>query len=117
MARPGHGEGTVQAFGTGAGFGLMRGILAGLGYAEQRHVFRVRPQRWQAEMFKSKNLRRASDGKRDTKLASAQVAAELFPGVEWLASVRCHKVHSGLTDAACIAAYGLNHYMSDRMPF
>ena len=115
MARPGATGGSVQSFATGAGFGIMRGLLHGRGWVEGKTIFRVFPQVWQKEMFAGLDLRRASDGKRDTKLASVQVAAELFPTVDWRASVRCKMPHSGLTDAACIASYGLKHYAVDRL--
>jgi crossover junction endodeoxyribonuclease RuvC len=90
------GQGVSSMFSIGLGYGMWQGILAGL----QIPFEVVSPQRWQKEMFVGVN-------KADTKAASATVAQRLRPDVDWRASTRCRKPHDGLTDAFCIAEYGV----------
>jgi crossover junction endodeoxyribonuclease RuvC len=88
-ARP--GQGVVSLFSFGTGWGLVRGICAGLGLPYQL----VRPQEWQGEVLKGM-----------PKGSEYLVASRLWPQAEWRATPRCTKPHSGLVDAALIAEYG-----------
>lgn len=83
-------NGAASLFSFGEGFGLLKGIFVGMGF----RMGQVRPQRWQADIMRGR-----------PKGSEAIVAAELFPGVDWRASDRCRKPHSGLVDAALIGEY------------
>ena len=84
-------QGVVAMFSFGAGWGLVRGICAGLGFPYEL----VRPQEWQGEMLKGQ-----PEG------SEYVVISRLWPNAEWRASERCQRAHDGLLDAALIAEYG-----------
>ena len=89
-ARPKQGVAAMFSFGTG--WGLLRGICAGLGFPYEL----VRPQEWQGEVLKGQ-----------PPGSEYLVASRLWPHAEWRASERCQKPHDGLVDAALIAKYGM----------
>jgi len=93
-ARP--GQGVTSTFRTGYGFGLMLGLLAGLGVSYTV----VSPRTWQNVMFKG--LPAHAKPKEKSILA----AQRLWPTVTWTKSARASKPHDGTTDAALIAEYG-----------
>jgi crossover junction endodeoxyribonuclease RuvC len=84
-------QGVVSMFTFGTGWGLVRGICAGMGLPYEL----VRPQEWQAAMLKGQ-----------PPGSEYLVASRLWPNAEWRATERCAKAHSGLVDAALIAEYG-----------
>jgi hypothetical protein len=84
-------QGVVAMFSFGTGWGLVRGICAGLGLSYEL----VRPQEWQGEMLKGQ-----PEG------SEYLVASHLWPNAEWRASERAVKAHDGLLDAALIAEFG-----------
>ena len=84
-------QGVVSMFNFGAGWGLVRGICAGLGLSYEL----VRPQEWKKVMMKGQ-----------PKGSEYLVASRLWPRVNWLATERSRKPHSGVVDAALIAEYG-----------
>lgn len=84
-------QGVTSTFTFGTGFGLLRGICAGLGLSYEL----VRPQEWQGLLLKG--LPRGSE---------YLAASRLWPRAEWRASERSSKAHDGLVDAALIAEYG-----------
>jgi len=84
-------QGVVAMFSFGTGWGLLRGICAGLGLPYEL----VRPQEWQGEVLKGQ-----------PPGSEYLVASRLWPHAEWRASERCQKPHDGLVDAALIALYG-----------
>src|SRR6185312_5022879 len=88
-------QGVASMFTIGMGYGLIRGILAGL---EFRYEL-VHPRTWQTKLFRDLP-------KSDTKAMSVIVAGRLWPAQDWRASERCKVAHNGLTDAALIAEYG-----------
>jgi crossover junction endodeoxyribonuclease RuvC len=88
-------QGVASTFTFAAGWGLIRGILTGLCIPYQL----VTPQAWQKELL-------AGLDRTDTKAAAYLFASRLWPTVDWRASDRCRKPHSGIVDAACIAEYG-----------
>lgn len=85
------GQGVTSMFTFGSGFGLIRGICAGLGMSYQL----VRPQEWQKRMLLG-----------NPKGSEYLVASRIWPNTDWRASPRCRVAHSGLVDAALIAEYG-----------
>jgi hypothetical protein len=85
------GQSVVAMFSFGAGWGLVRGICAGMGLPYEL----VRPQEWQGEMLKGQ-----------PKCSEYLVSSRLWPNADWCASGRFQKPHSGLVDAALIAEYG-----------
>jgi len=95
-AQPQFRDGSKQAFKTGFGYGVMQGILTSLEVPFQI----VAPKIWQKKVFAGLN----SD---NTKIASALFCKQKWPHEEWKATPRCKKIHDGLTDASCIAYYGL----------
>jgi len=84
-------QGVVAMFSFGTGWGLVRGICAGL---RLRYEL-VRPQEWQRLLLLGQ-----PEG------AEYFVAARLWPGISFRSSNRSRKPHSGLVDAALIAEYG-----------
>lgn len=88
-ARP--GQGVTSMFSFGLGFGVIRGVLAGLGFPYEL----VRPQEWQREMLTGQ-----------PKGSEYATASRLWPNTSWTATPRCSRPHSGLVDAALIAEYG-----------
>jgi len=84
-------QGVVAMFSFGTGWGLLRGICAGLGFSYEL----VRPQEWQGEVLKGQ-----------PSGSEYLVASRLWPNTEWRASERCQKPHDGLVDAALIAEFG-----------
>ncbi len=92
--QPHHRDGSKQAFATGDGFGLLRGLCLGLSIP-----FNVVPARtWQKIM-----LNGVSKG--DTKAASIVQAGRLFPGVSLRPTEKSKPSH-GMSDALLIAEYG-----------
>ena len=88
-ARP--GQGVVSMFTFGTGWGLVRGICAGLGLP---YVL-VRPQEWQKEMLAGQ-----------PKGSEYLVASRLWPYADWRVSERSQRNHDGLVDAALICEFG-----------
>lgn len=84
-------QGVTSMFTFGTGWGLVRGICAGLGIPYRL----VRPQEWQRVVMPG--MARGSE---------YCVASRLWPLAEFRASGRCRKPHEGLVDAALIAEYG-----------
>lgn len=84
-------QGVVSMFTFGTGWGLVRGICAGLGLSYEL----VRPQEWKKTVLIGQ-----------PKGSDYLVASRLWPNAEWLASKRCKKPHDGLVHAALIAEYG-----------
>lgn len=84
-------QGVVAMFSFGTGWGLVRGICAGLGFSYEL----IRPQEWQGLMLKGQ-----------PPGSEYLVASRLWPHAEWRASERCAKHHDGLVDAALLAEYG-----------
>lgn len=84
-------QGVTSMFTFGTGWGQLRGICAGLGLPYEL----VRPQEWQRAMLAGQPP--------DSEYL---VASRLWPMVEWRASERAKKPHSGLVDAALIAEFG-----------
>jgi hypothetical protein len=88
-------QGGTSCLTIGVGFGLWRGICAGLGLPREI----VSAPTWQKEMFRGVP---GSDKKdQAARLAQMRVPSlDLFPG-------RRRKPHDGLADACCIALYGI----------
>ena len=84
-------QGVVSMFSFGAGWGLVRGICAGLALPYEL----VRPQEWQRAMLAGQ-----------PKGSEYLVASRLWPNAEWRASERATRPHSGLVDAALLAEHG-----------
>lgn len=96
-------DGPVQAFSFGEGFGLWRGIMAGLGLP---HIL-VRPQTWKAKIL--------SGTKQDKGAAIAWCQAR-YPDVSLLRTPRCASPHDGFADAACLAEYGRREVLGTQAP-
>jgi crossover junction endodeoxyribonuclease RuvC len=85
------GQGVTSMFTFGAGFGLLRGVCAGLGLSYEL----VRPQEWQRSMLAGQ-----------PQGSEYLVASRLWPNADWRASERARTPHDGLVDAALIAEFG-----------
>lgn len=94
-AQPFPGQGAVSMFSIGRGYGIMEGILAGLGLP----YMVIHPKTWQKKMFEGMPHQ-------DTKQASIVTASRLFPGARFFGSDKSTKLHNGMTDAALMAYYG-----------
>ena len=85
------GQGVVSMFSFGTGWGLVRGICAGMGFP---YVL-VSPQEWKKATLPGQ-----------PKGSEYLAASRLWPNADWRRSDRAHSPHSGLVDAALIAIYG-----------
>jgi len=92
-------QGGVSNFSTGLGFGVWRGLLAGLQISHEE----VHPKTWQKAFG-------ITGAKGDTKTQSILTAKRLFPGVNLRATERCTTDHDGMADALLIAEWGRRHY-------
>lgn len=97
--RPGEGGGSTLTI--GAGWGVWRGVLAGLG------VETITPaaSAWTRAMLR--------DVQGDGKDRAVSVAMARVPGLD-LAPGRRRKPHTGLADACCLAIYGQAHLAGRR---
>lgn len=84
-------QGVTSMFTFGTGWGLVRGICAGLGLSYEL----IRPQEWQRELLSGQ-----------AKGAEYLVASRLWPLADWRSSERAKNPHDGLVDAALIAEFG-----------
>jgi len=87
-------QGAVATFRYGAMYGLLIGIVHGLGLSWRV----VKPRRWQNDMLAGLN-------RRDTKQAAYLAASSLYPRVDFRATARSVKPHSGMVDALLIAEW------------
>jgi crossover junction endodeoxyribonuclease RuvC len=94
-------QGVCSMFTFGTGWGLIRGICCGLNLSYNL----VRPQTWQKIMLQ--------DMPKDSEYA---VVSRLWPKESWLATERSKKPHSGIIDAALLAAYGAKTSNIFRIP-
>jgi len=84
-------QGVCSMFTFGCGWGLVRGILAGMGIPYSL----VSPQGWQKVMLAGQ-----------PRGSEYLVASRIWPGQDFRASERCKVQHEGLVDAALICEYG-----------
>lgn len=96
-------QGGCSMFSLGEGFGILSGIVAGLGFA----LLHVPPKIWQADAH------RGISGD-NTKAKSIVAAQQLFPDVNLLATERCTKPHDGMADALMIAWWALRNLKGER---
>jgi Holliday junction resolvasome RuvABC endonuclease subunit len=89
-------SGKAQCFSTGYCYGVIQGILSSFNIPYKI----VSPQQWQKYILKDTNG--------DTKQQSILYVTKLYPNENWKESDRCKKYHDGLTDACCLALYGLH---------
>ena len=90
-------QGVTGMFHYGEGFGIIQGIVAALGIPRTL----VTPQAWQKVMFEGLSK------DEDTKILGLIVCKRLYPKENWVATERSKKFHTGMTDACCLATYGL----------
>lgn len=98
-AQPQFRDGKKQAFKTGYGYGVMQGILTALKIPFQIEA----PKTWQSKVFKGLDTD-------DTKIASILFCKRKWPREDWTPTERSKKPHDGMTDAACMAYYGVMIY-------
>lgn len=98
-AKPQRNNGVVQAFKTGYGAGILEMALISLEISFEI----ILPSLWQKEIFKGLDMS-------DTKSASILFCKRKWPSEDWTATKKCIKCHDGLTDAACIAYYGIKKH-------
>lgn len=85
------GQGVTSMFTFGCGWGVIRGILAGMGYSYEL----IAPQSWKKVVMHGQ-----------TRGSEYQVASRIFPAADWLKTPRCTTPHMGKVEAALIAEYG-----------
>ena len=98
-AQPQFRDGKKQAFKTGYGYGVLQGLLTALNIPFQI----VAPKIWQKKVFAGLECD-------DTKSASILFCKRKWPHEDWTKSERSKKAHDGMTDAACMALYGVMMY-------
>ena len=89
------GQGVVSQFSTGFGYGLLLGMMCGLGIVTKI----VHAKVWQKEFFKR-------DMEKTTKEQALEVVKEIYPHVDLFSSERSAVPHDGIVDAILIAEYG-----------
>ena len=89
-------DGKKQAFKTGFGYGVMQALLIAENIPHQI----IAPKIWQKKVFEGL----PAD---DTKTASIMFCKRKWPNEDWTPTERSQKCHDGLTDAACMAYYGV----------
>jgi crossover junction endodeoxyribonuclease RuvC len=94
----GRAQGGVSMFTYGEGFGMIRGLLAGL----KVPYTMVRAVDW------CRKLHEGLSREASAKERSAQVITRLYPGERFLATARSSVNHEGIVDAVLIARYGLS---------
>ncbi len=92
-ARPGQGVTSMFSFGYGAG--IIEGVCAAR-FIPYRFVT---PQAWQKKILEGLP--------KDGTKSSVVYCKRKFPLIDWRETPRCKNAHDGMTDAACIAMYGL----------
>ena len=87
-------NGSISNFVGGYQYGIMLALL------KSKHIkYKIVSVRgWQIALLKQFKAR-------GTKEASAMYCTKYWPNEDWKRTKRCKKMHDGLTDAACIAAY------------
>jgi hypothetical protein len=91
-------QGLVSSGVTMEGYGLYKGICAGLGLK----YFILEAKEWQADYDFSSND--------DTKDGSISWAKRLFPNVDLFRNSRCRTESDGMSDSLLIAHFGLSHW-------
>lgn len=97
-AQPRYKDGSKQAFKTGYGYGAIQGMLIAM---QIPHIL-ISPKQWQKKVFEGLSST-------DTKQASLMFCQRTWPKEDWTPTQRSQKAHNGLTDAACIAYYGVTN--------
>ena len=92
------GQGLVSTGVTMEGYGLYKGICAGLGL----RYFILDAKEWQSDYDFSNN-----DNTKDGSIAWAK---RLFPNVDLHRNSRCKKESDGMSDSLLIAYYGLSNW-------
>lgn len=87
-------QGLTSTFSTGLGYGIIRGVCAGL----QLPFSTVQSVVWQRAV-----LGRTTGGDKSVVLLFCN---RRWPKVRWLASERSRIAHDGMCDAVCLAAWG-----------
>jgi hypothetical protein len=88
--------GKNSCFGMGFCFGMMQGILTAMEISYKV----VHAKTWQKKVLMDINGE-------DTKQRSVLFCKRMFPNEDWKISERSSKMHDGLTDATCMAYYGM----------
>lgn len=88
-------------------FGRIKGMKEALSVCWFGEYELVQPKKWQDIVWEDSDIVLKENGKKDTKLTSANSAKRLFPDYDFRKSQRARKPHDGLVDAALIALYGL----------
>mgnify|MGYP001584058964 FL=1 len=92
-------QGGVSNFTTGLGYGILLALIEGVWPLEI-----VGPKAWQ------KFYGIAGGEGQDVKAQALLVGRGLYPNIDFRATPRCKKAHSGLVDALLIARYGLSRH-------
>lgn len=90
------GEGVVSSFNFGQGYGSLMGIMTGLGIKFEL----ISPVTWQKFFFADR------DKSFTTKEVSIKYVEKFWPAIDFLASPRSKKKHTGLVDSFLIGRYG-----------
>jgi hypothetical protein len=91
------GQGVTSMFKFGFVTGAVHGVLATLGIPR----YLVSPQLWKKKILA---------GTAKDKAAASDWCSRTYPNVSLLETPRCHKPHSGISDALCMAHYCMVTY-------
>ena len=91
-------SGKRACFMTGFGYGIMQGIIEAIGF---KYII-VSPSRWMKAVLETKG-----------KKGSIDYCLKYYPNEDWKRTKRSKKIHDGLTDACCIARYGIFIHFSN----
>lgn len=102
-------QGSTGTFNTGHGYGLLCGILIGLGYSDdpnaERRYETISPQSW-TTIFRQ--CYTPGEGKE----RSVNLSKQLWPRFDFRATAKSFKPHHGITDACLICYVGLSRQKS-----
>lgn len=97
-------QGVSSTFKFGKAFGILLGVCGAL----RIPYILITPQQWK------KTVLYGLDWKQN-KGASVTFVQRRFPDLSLLATPRCKKPHDGIADAVCLAMFGVNQFLKERI--
>lgn len=94
------GQGVTSMFNYGVTFGILQGLVLGLGYP----FALVTPQTWKKQIL---------EGLPHDKLGAVMFCERLFPTISLKVTARSTKPHDGIADALCLAEFCRRKYGSN----
>jgi len=97
------GQGLSSTFKFGERYGYIQGLLS----AYQIPIVRVRPQKWQREMWDPSDRVKGEGGKINAKQTSYLAARRLHPALSFRRTDKCKNYDDNMVDATLICDYAI----------